>query len=401
MAQTKFLSYDGVAKLISLIKKMFNRQAVTAVNGTGAAVNYATKRTGGYTLTNLNTGATENKTFDYYDTTDARGISTTVGKVDGNNVANVDAALTELKTLAEANKTAVSALGSSSDVVKSVDNAGAVSADSTKAETIAERTGNYTKADGTKGTYKYYDTTYGVAVKPNDPNAPAEMKAGKHGLMSREDKAKLDDAVTKTALADKTSSAQGAGLVGYRGADGTESTVKAALDFVIEGLGDITLEDYVEKTQKVNGKALSGDITLTASDIAGLTATTVDNTLVANADEAISALKTLAEGNKAKIDALKTIKFQITSTLGTTGESNVIYLVPHQHTDDTNLVTPAVNYYDEYIWVNTGTTASPSFRWEKIGSTDVDLSGYWKQADLVAISNDEIDTLWSTTAAAA
>ena len=71
------------------------------------------------------------------------------------------------------------------------------------------------------------------------------------------------------------------------------------------------------------------------------------------------------------------ISYQVVESLPTTGSAGVIYLVAHSHgTGDA---------YDEYIW--TGTT------FEKIGNTDVDLSGYWAKADLVAITNAEIDTI--------
>ena len=46
----------------------------------------------------------------------------------------------------------------------------------------------------------------------------------------------------------------------------------------------------------------------------------------------------------------------------------IIYLVPDTHSDDNDI-------FDEYITVQDGT----SFTWEKIGNTDVDLSGYSQQ----------------------
>ena len=73
------------------------------------------------------------------------------------------------------------------------------------------------------------------------------------------------------------------------------------------------------------------------------------------------------------------ISYEVVTSLPTTGQTGVIYLVAHSHgTSDV---------YDEYIWV-----ASTS-KFEKIGNTDVDLSGYWAKADLVAITNAEIDTI--------
>lgn len=75
------------------------------------------------------------------------------------------------------------------------------------------------------------------------------------------------------------------------------------------------------------------------------------------------------------------IEFQIVQTLPATGEKGVIYLVPNSGSGN--------NSYDEYIWITNGSTSS----FEKIGTTDVDLSGYVLYTDLVAITNSEIDTI--------
>lgn len=75
------------------------------------------------------------------------------------------------------------------------------------------------------------------------------------------------------------------------------------------------------------------------------------------------------------------VEFQIVQTLPATGEKGVIYLVPNSGSGS--------NSYDEYIWITNGSTS----KFEKIGTTDVDLSGYVLYTDLVAITNSEIDTI--------
>ena len=50
----------------------------------------------------------------------------------------------------------------------------------------------------------------------------------------------------------------------------------------------------------------------------------------------------------------------------TTGK---IYLVPHSHEESSDIK-------DEYITYNSGTEEAPVYTWEKIGNTDIDLSGY-------------------------
>ena len=81
------------------------------------------------------------------------------------------------------------------------------------------------------------------------------------------------------------------------------------------------------------------------------------------------------------IGAIKTISIEVVTTLPTNGSSNVIYLVSNSGTSP--------NAYDEYVWV-----ASTS-KFEKIGTTDIDLSGYWAKADLVECTNAEIEALFS------
>ena len=67
--------------------------------------------------------------------------------------------------------------------------------------------------------------------------------------------------------------------------------------------------------------------------------------------------------------------FTIVQNLPVTGEKGVIYLIAHNH--DVN------DGYDEYIWINNG--------YEKLGHTDVDLSGYMETTDI--ITNTQIDTI--------
>lgn len=74
---------------------------------------------------------------------------------------------------------------------------------------------------------------------------------------------------------------------------------------------------------------------------------------------------------------ITSIDFQIVESLPATGVKGTIYLVSNSGT--------GTNVYDEYIYVNN--------KWEKIGSTNVDLSGYVQKTELVAITNSEIDTI--------
>lgn len=78
------------------------------------------------------------------------------------------------------------------------------------------------------------------------------------------------------------------------------------------------------------------------------------------------------------ISGITGIDYQIVSSLPTTGNKGTIYLLANSSSETQNI-------YDEYIYVNN--------KWEKIGTTAVDLSDYIKDEDLVKITNAEIDTI--------
>ena len=80
------------------------------------------------------------------------------------------------------------------------------------------------------------------------------------------------------------------------------------------------------------------------------------------------------------IGGITGVEFRIVSSLPSTGESGVIYLVSNSGSSP--------NSYDEYIWI---VPTGGSGRFEKIGTTDVDLSGYLQISAF--ITNAEIDTI--------
>lgn len=75
------------------------------------------------------------------------------------------------------------------------------------------------------------------------------------------------------------------------------------------------------------------------------------------------------------------IDIQPVESLPKPGKKGVIYLVAHAHGDKDN--------YDEYVWV-------PSKNdYEKIGNTDIDLSGYVQKTDLVELTDKDLETMWA------
>lgn len=81
------------------------------------------------------------------------------------------------------------------------------------------------------------------------------------------------------------------------------------------------------------------------------------------------------------IGQIQTAHFEVVAQLPAQGEDNIIYLVPRSETEEDNI-------YDEYIWI--------SNRYEKIGSTDVDMSNYYTKSevdDKLDEKEDKIDSI--------
>ena len=91
------------------------------------------------------------------------------------------------------------------------------------------------------------------------------------------------------------------------------------------------------------------------------------------------------------VGAITGFDFQIVDTLPETGTKGVIYLVPKVDGDN---VDAQNNVYSEYLWI---TEKSGSSKYELIGSTKMDLTGYLKEVDITYITNDEIDAICAPT----
>lgn len=92
---------------------------------------------------------------------------------------------------------------------------------------------------------------------------------------------------------------------------------------------------------------------------------------------ATTAFVTTAVANA--IGSITGISYSVVTTLPSTGENGVIYLVSNSGTSP--------NVYDEYIWIS----SSSSF--EKIGTTETDLSNYVTYDDMEDLTTTEIATL--------
>ena len=79
------------------------------------------------------------------------------------------------------------------------------------------------------------------------------------------------------------------------------------------------------------------------------------------------------------IQGITVFSISVVSSLPTVGAANTMYFVPNSGSGN--------NVYDEYIYL------LEQEQWEKIGTTEVDLSNYMLKSDMVAITNAEIDTI--------
>ena len=233
--------------------------------------------------------------------------------------------------------------------------------------------GKVDKADGktltsndlTNDLKKTYDDTVAkvaaLTASGGEPNKIDTVKVNGTALVPDSEKA-----VNVTVPTDNASLANGAG---YQ----TAANVKTAV------------EAY--------GYQTAANVKTTVEGYGYQTATQVDTAITAKGYQTAAQVDTAITGKgyqtKSQVDAeiasklkdVTGISFEIVTSLPTTGTAGTIYLIAHSHGDK--------DAYDEYVYIES------TNKFEKLGSTDVDLSGYVKITDLIPISNSEIDTMVS------
>ena len=106
-------------------------------------------------------------------------------------------------------------------------------------------------------------------------------------------------------------------------------------------------------------------------------AVTVDGTVTADGANAVTG-KAVYDFVTAAIAGISGFHAEIVSELPASGQSNILYLVAKSS-------AASGDGYDEYLYINGG--------WERIGSTDIDLSGYVQASEMHAITNTEISDI--------
>lgn len=149
---------------------------------------------------------------------------------------------------------------------------------------------------------------------------------------------------------------------------------------------------------KIEGSSGTGEIQftedtngiLTQGEIEAGGGTQVFNKVLVSKTYVDNTFQTSAQVQTAITTALAGItgvSFQVVSALPSTGENGVFYLVGNSGTGS--------NIYDEYIWVNKGTTQNPDYGFEMLGTTAMDLSNYVQKSDINIITTSQIDALFT------
>ena len=132
-------------------------------------------------------------------------------------------------------------------------------------------------------------------------------------------------------------------------------------------------EDNIVEGAQIDGT----DLTITNKKLMIPNAAASTRGVVSNAD-----INTLIQTALAGFERISFEKVNSYADLPVTGSNGVIYLVPNSGS--------APNVYDEYIWYTDSSTTPATSGYEKIGTTELDLSGYVQKTDIHLLTNNEI-----------
>lgn len=175
----------------------------------------------------------------------------------------------------------------------------------------------------------------------------------------------------------------------------TTQQIQTKLDTVEQGANKYVLPTASSST--LGGIKVGNNLTISDGVLSGTPDTTYENAtgtkagLMSTTDKIkLDNTWTSTQAQQAINEAVGSvvgISFEIVTNLPTTGTPGTIYLIAHSHSDNQDI-------YDEYVWI----PAQKKF--EKIGNTDVDLSGYVLKTDIGEIGTTEMASLWDSTTGA-
>ena len=106
-------------------------------------------------------------------------------------------------------------------------------------------------------------------------------------------------------------------------------------------------------------------------------AVTIDSTVTSDGTNAVSG-KAVYDFVTAAIADITGFHAEIVTELPAVGQTNILYLVAKTE-------AASGDGYDEYLYINGA--------WERVGNTDIDLSGYVQASEMHAITNTEITAI--------
>lgn len=173
---------------------------------------------------------------------------------------------------------------------------------------------------------------------------------------------------------------------GWVAKDGTkqlsDENFTSALKSKLDGIQAQATATAFTQTQQSGTKIGSISINGVSTDIFAPQGQTITiDTQMSDSSENAVQNKVIKSYVDAAVGAVVGVEFRKVQALPQEGENGIIYLVPKSGTP------PTGNIYEEWIWIS----ADSDF--EKIGETQIDLSGYVQDTDLVDITSSDIDTM--------
>lgn len=155
-------------------------------------------------------------------------------------------------------------------------------------------------------------------------------------------------------------------------ANGAGYQTAANVKTTVEGYGYQTASQVAAK-----GYQTAANVKSTVEGYGYQTSSQVESAIAAKGYQTASQVEAAVAAAVGKVTS---ITYSVVESLPTTGEAGVIYLLSNGGAENQNL-------YDEYIWLGS--------KYEKLGTKELDLSGYVKTGDLVAMTTAEIDALFA------
>ena len=195
---------------------------------------------------------------------------------------------------------------------------------------------------------------------------------------------------------DKNQGALNSGKFMKVGADGNLVPEELNIEHGVTNYGALTGKPQINSIE-LNGNKTLSELGITPSGIGALPSSTkiptdtkdltngadfqsgtqVENKITGKGYQTASQVQSIV--NNA-VKGITSFEFKKVDVLPSSGQKGIIYLVPNKSSEDKNVS-------DEYIW--------DGIAFELLGTTRVDLSGYYNSKNFLPLTNTEIDTIFA------